>query len=265
MIFLSTSEFGIDQIISSIAALATFSAVVVALYSLKVNSDKEKKEAQDRSEKTLSMLDFILEDSNANVRKYIKMIKVLKNERAPGYAKYLIKQEVDSIFYNEPHIDPYVFEIKYDEISIKFPDYDPQIKTEVEKIYIILVIYQYLETRKFLDELKLYQQELKGNLENQHLNITANSLEKISKKIYGLKECKKILESIRIRELIYIAYCEKIAKNDIDYDRIKIEDAISKALKKNMYDFIEEDYKKISELEEALQEVIKPLGDGVIK
>lgn len=265
MIFLSASEFGIDQIISSIAAMATFSAVIVALYSLKANFEKEKREAQVRSKKTLSMMDFILEDNNVKVIRHIKRIKSIKTELRQKHAMRIIEKKKENIFPYDPPTGPFDFEVEYDEMGIDLPDSDPQVETEVEKIYIILALFQILKTEKFLDELKIYQQELKENLRNQHLNITSNSLEKISNKIDGLKECKEILDSIRIRELLYIAHCEKTAKKKTNYTRIEIEDKISKALKKNMYDFIEEDYKKISELEEALQEVIKPLNSEMIK
>lgn len=261
MIFLQVSQtsFGYDQFISSATTVITFLVFILTLLTLIYNSLKEKTEAKNRSQKTLSMMDFILEDSNETAKKYLKKIKYIKEEPMKHYYSKLSLEQTEEAYQKWYDINnknkPFLFDTLYEGIKVEFPHYDPYVNTKIECNYVILEIFRVLKTEGFLDDLKTYRRELKENLENQHLNITSDSLEKISYKIHGLKECKRILDSIRIEKLLWAAHFE---------DK-KTKEQIEKHLGKDMHEFIREEYRKVLELEKALEIVTKALSNGGIK
>lgn len=255
---ISGSNFWYDHGVSLISAIVTFLAFVLTFGTLIYNSRKEKREAEDRSKKTLSVLDFIFESNNKELNNIIEQIEQIKKRRPeeariPGHILgYALNTEEgkEELKEKEKELASSYF-IDYRGMSIVIPGIDPIVKTEFQHSYIVLETYRYLEKNNFILELNKYEDAIKSNLKNQHLNITSGSLEKISDRIHAIKESKSILNSMRIDELLRISMLEGSGRT---------KDEINEKVKENVDDYIRKDYEKVLNLERELKKVITPLN-----
>lgn len=262
MVFLtvSQSDFWYDHGVSLGSAIVTFLAFLLTFITLIYNSNKEKREAEDRSRKTLSVMDFIFESNNNELNNIIEQIERIKKRRPeeariPGHILgYALnteegKEELKEELKEEELASSYF--IDYRGMSIVIPGIDPIVKTKFHHSYIVLETYRYLEKNNFILELNKYEDAIKSNLKNQHLNITSGSLEKISDRIHAIKESKSILNSMRIDELLRISMLEGSGRT---------KDEINEKVKENVDDYIRKDYEKVLNLERELKKVITPLN-----
>lgn len=253
-------NFGVDQLISAISATVTFLAFLLTFGTLIYNSRKEKREAENRSEKTLVILDFIFENYNEKIETHLKEMKKIRENTTDGIS-YISRtvyksDEVEkwketrdrtlNIFYciDTASID------KYGQIEKR-----QQAVTRFEDNYIILETYRYLDSQNFIKNLIEYEENLKTSLKNQHLNITADSIAAISERIQAIKKSLKIFNLIDVKELIEITVHEKHTPDE----------EISTIMNKDISTFINEEREKLVTIENDLQKVIKPLSNGVIK
>lgn len=250
-------DFGIDQIISSFSATVTLLAFLATFGILIYNSKKEKREAEERSEKTLSLLDFIFETNYDDVKYLLETMKKVRENTTnqgihEGYRAHYKTDVIEEWKKNRnPDLDIFFIVSTKDYHSRQLPTEG----TRFEKNHIILVTYEKLSLQNFNGILKDYLTYLKINLENQHLNLTSESLGKIYDRIQAIKESSEIYESIKISDLMNIA----------DYEKNKEEKDISEILGKPPLEIIKEEHEKLTNLENELKKVLKPFSGGVIK
>lgn len=253
-------DFGIDQIISSFSATVTLLAFLTTFGILLYNSRKEKRESENRSKKTLGILDFIFENYNEEIENYLKEMKEIRENTNSGISyisKTLYKpEEVEKWKGNRDRTLNIFYCIDTSSID-KFGQIEKrkQAVTRFEDNYIILETYRYLDSQDFIKNLVEYEENLKISLKNQHLNITADSIESISERIRAIKKSLKTFNLIDVKELIEITVHEKHTPDE----------GISVMMRKDILTFINEEREKLVIIENELQKVIKPLSDGVIK
>lgn len=250
-------SFGVDQLISSISATVTFLAFLLTFGTLIYNSRKEKREAENRSEKTLVILDFIFENYNEKIENHIKEMKKIRENTTDGIS-YISRtvyksDEVEKwketrdrkkdIFYciDTANIDRFG-QIEKKKLAI----------TRFEDNYIILETCRYLESQDFIENLVEYEENLKTSLKSQHLNVTADSIASISERIQAIKKSLKTFNLIDVKELIEITVHEKHTPDE----------EISVIMNKDISTFIKEEREKLMTIESELQKVIKPLNNG---
>lgn len=247
---ISGSNFWYDHGVSLISAIVTFLAFVLTFGTLIYNSRKEKREAEDRSKKTLSVLDFIFDNKNGEVREILKEMKYIKENADEG-----IHERYKSRY--EPHIIEEWKKNRNRDLElfyvIKIEDFNPlqypSWGTRFEKNHIVLITYEKLFKKKLEIILGYYLQELKTNLQNQHLNITSDSLEKISYKIDAIKKSLAIYKSIQHKTLKEISY----------HERDKTDEEIEKMYNDTPLNIINKEYEKVLNLEKELEKVVRPL------
>lgn len=74
----SSNHFWYDHGVAVVSAAVTFLAFLLTFITLIINSRKEKEEAEDKSQKTLSVLDFIFEKNNDEVKSFLDQIKYIR-------------------------------------------------------------------------------------------------------------------------------------------------------------------------------------------
>lgn len=251
----SDNNFWYDHGVGVASATATFLAFLLTFITLIINSRKEKEEAEDKSQKTLAVLDFIFENNNDELKGFLEQIKYIRDNTDEGvhsvYIHHYSKRAIEEWKKTRDSKANLFFHIELKDLSTGKLEVGQHARTRFENNYITLETYRYLEVNGFSSRLDNYENELKINLKNQHLNITSNSLEKISGKIHAIKESRNIFDSIRLKDLVKLAM----------YEPYKTEEEISEIFEEHPLDFINEDHQKVLQLEEVLQEVVKPLSD----
>lgn len=250
----SDNNFWYDHGVAVVSATVTFLAFLLTFITLIINSRKEKKEAEEKSQKTLSVLDFIFENNDNDLKSFLDQIKYIRENlpKEPPLPKNIYQHSTIEEWKEAWEENKYFrFHIDYRGMKIPIPGMSPDIKTKFENNYIVLETYRFLKVNKFTSKLNSYQDEIKINLKNQHLNITSSSLEKISDKIHGLKESIAIFESFKVTELVGVSINEVVGKT---------EEEISEIVDKNVLDYINEEHEKLLKLEKILKKVVKPLN-----
>lgn len=258
------SEYMYDNGAPLLGAIATFLAVIVALFTTYINSRDAREEAKVKSKKTLQVLDFILEDHTDEIKGFLNQIKFIRNHTDEGIdltsrAKYS-SDEIEEwkrtrdrkldIGYIVGHQDPGNHRRPTQNEKSGVPMLGPRVYTSFEDIYIIMGTCRYLNNHEFLLKLNEWEQDLKTSLKNQHLNITSDSLEIISDRIHEIKKSRDIFNSLEYNEL-----------RDIVRDEWEItEEQISEKLGQSLLEFISEENKKMIDLEEELKKLVRPLA-----
>lgn len=247
------NDFWYDHGVSLGSAIVTFLAFLLTFITLIHNSNKEKKEAENRSKKTLSVMDFIFEKNSDQLGLLMEQVESIKETRPEDSGIY--GNASDYILDKEKREDrDLYYYTDYRGISVTVPGMNRIVKTKFQHNYIVLETYRYLEKENFILKLNQYEEEIKTNLKSQHLNITSDSLGKISDKIHAIKESKSILRSMRIKKLLQISILEVIGRT---------ENEINEQVGESVQDYIREDYEKFLKLESELKKVITPLNsDG---
>lgn len=169
---ITDNNFLYDHGVEAISAALTLLALIVSLSSFLYTNRKLKKDEQNKNRKTLQMIDLVTKKEQNNIRNYIIMLERKKDVLSRG---------------------------EYEVIS----PVGMRLFVQNKKAFIISERANYINENKLGNELENYLELIKVQLNNNHVNLSLDSLEKITDKINELNNAINQYERISDMGEIY--------------------------------------------------------------
>ena len=174
--------------IDFMAASATVLAFLYTFKNIRDNANKEKNDEIKKNKKTLQMIDLITKKDID----YLEEIEVKIKRIKKGYQIDIrLNDSTNKI------VMPEGYQIDFSNIeNDTFGFYKGQFSTYKLNIFNLLESYRIIKETNLLELAENYRKNLSEILSNQHLNLSLNSLEKITTKLNTIDKIKSHIKSI---------------------------------------------------------------------